>query len=329
MKMFSPAWLLVLLGCTSDAHRVDTKGDDTSSSNFDTAELQQEFEWESDFQPPQGAADYDGGMGPWNKRLLLAVSDDGLQFTRLNQIVTDQADVPDLLAHDGWLYLYYTGWTVGEDTNRSCVAISDDNGANWIYKKLNLTGFEGMSDPVDPEIQMLPDGIFRLYLTAQGPDDPYPRTHYAHSANGVDFIYQGVAFVRDGEILDPSIIQVGEKWHLYAGGIPQTNLHAISDNGTDFSLVDTFQVSVGGNDYLLDNGIPIDDGYRYFGFYDFGFDIRAFHSPDGYNWQPTNQPVLTVDVSSGLESHNLTGAGVTQLSDGSFIMVYGTKIPTE
>ena len=74
MKMFSPAWLLVLLGCTSDAHRVDTKGDDTSSSNFDTAELQQEFEWESDFQPPQGAADYDGGMGPWNKRLLLAVS---------------------------------------------------------------------------------------------------------------------------------------------------------------------------------------------------------------------------------------------------------------
>ena len=50
----------------------------------------------SDFTPPRGAAHGFAreGEGAWQKRLMTAVSTDGLTFSRTNEIITDQPALP-------------------------------------------------------------------------------------------------------------------------------------------------------------------------------------------------------------------------------------------
>jgi hypothetical protein len=106
-------------------------------------------------------------------------------------VITDQGDVPDLLQdRRGWIYLYYIGWTVGSERNKIVAAISQDGGRTWIYKKAVLAGFEGMSDPVDPDVQFLADGAFWLYVTAAPPGEP-PRTYCAEGSDGIHFEKKG------------------------------------------------------------------------------------------------------------------------------------------
>ena len=57
----------------------------------------------SEFTPATGAAD-DGPpnlWGPWNKRVRIAVSDNGLDWTAFDVTVADQADVPTVVTVDG------------------------------------------------------------------------------------------------------------------------------------------------------------------------------------------------------------------------------------
>ncbi|MFN4133147.1 MAG: hypothetical protein ACK4GQ_02120 [Candidatus Hadarchaeales archaeon] len=90
----------------------------------------------SDFTPPKGAAAGPGEHGPWSMRPMSATSTDGLTFTRTNQVITDQGDVPDLVQDNkGWIYLYYVGWTGGTEQSKTVVAISQDGGSSWCTKK--------------------------------------------------------------------------------------------------------------------------------------------------------------------------------------------------
>ena len=120
---------------------------------------------DNDFEPVFGeTADGPGDYGPWNSRLMIAYSDDGLNWERTNQIVSDQADVPDLaIDEDGTLYLYYTAWELASSTvvNTTHVAISEDNGETWTFKFLELNGIEENvgSALVDPDIHILEDGL--------------------------------------------------------------------------------------------------------------------------------------------------------------------------
>ncbi|HTM48454.1 MAG TPA: hypothetical protein VL285_07235, partial [Bryobacteraceae bacterium] len=84
----------------------------------------------SDFTPPSGAVPgFPPEEGAWRKRILTATSPDGLDFTRSNRVITDQANVPDLVSDDnGVLYLYYSGGTVGDRRNVIAVAVSSDQG---------------------------------------------------------------------------------------------------------------------------------------------------------------------------------------------------------
>ncbi|MGQ9758993.1 MAG: hypothetical protein ACUVQ5_00240 [Candidatus Methanomethylicaceae archaeon] len=189
----------------------------------------------SDFTPPTGAATGpEAGPGLWKMRLMSAISTDGLTFTRTNKVITDQGDIPDLVQDSrGWIYLYYVGWTVGSEQNKMVVAISQDKGSSWVYKRVNILGFEKMADAVDPDVQILPDGTFRLYFTSQ--DGLGPRTYYAEGTDGINFKNMGVAFSKLGRmVLDPSTILIGSVWHIFAGGTtdtPEANWHGTSSDG--------------------------------------------------------------------------------------------------
>ncbi|MBI4100235.1 hypothetical protein HY439_00640 [Candidatus Microgenomates bacterium] len=282
-----------------------------------------------EFIPPKGKTTGPGENGPWVMRLMSATSRDGLNFTRTNKIITDQGDVPDLAVDkNGRIYLYYVGWTVEDDQNKSAVAISEDNGKTWIYKKLGLTGFEGgMASAVDPDIQILEDGTFRLYVTSDPEDGQGPRTYYAEGESGINFTKVGVAFSGSGRfVLDPSTLRTLSGWHFFAGGTgPEKGWHATSTDGKTFTQQQYKEFVKDGKGYIFANAIAIPGGYRAY-----AFDNRtivSFFSTDGEDWVAEDGVRLTLDPSSQLETGVLKDPAVVELLDGSYLMVYVTKIP--
>lgn len=292
-------------------------------------------EWESDFTPPRGKTIGPEKLGPWNKRLMSAISTDGLNFVRTNKVITDQGDVPDLIQDSkGWVYLYYTGWTIGNEQNKTVVAISKDGGKNWIYKKLRLEGFGGSSraGAVDPDIQILPDGTFRLYLTWHPEDVLGPRTYYAEGKDGINFTNKGVAFLRPGrEVLDPSTLKIGSNWHIFAGGridVPGGNWHGISSDGESFTFDEIKTFVKDGKYQAMANGIPVPGGYRFYTFsHGDNPTINSFFTTDGITWEADPGTRLGLDHSSGLESWGVMDPAIIRLSDGTYLMIYVTKIP--
>lgn len=283
----------------------------------------------SDFTPPTGKTSGPGETGPWNMRLMIATSSDGLTFTRTNKIVTDQGDVPDIIQDSkGWIYLYYTGWTVGNDHDETVVAISTDKGDSWVYKKLVFSGFEGMSEPVDPDIVILPDGTFRLYVTSDSHDGNGPRTYYAEGTDGINFSNKGVAFSQPGKntIMDPTVLQIGNTWYYFAGtDSPDTMWYAKSTDGKTFSLVSKEpRLTINGEKQMMVNGIAVPGGYR---FYASAKEINSFFTTDGKTWTPDAGSRLTSDTSSGLETAFIKEPAVVKLSDGNYLMVYAAEIP--
>jgi len=217
------------------------------------------------------------------------------------------------------------------------VAISADGGSNWVYKNLSLSGFEGMASPVDPDIQILPDGTFRLYLTSSSGSQS-PRTYYAEGTDGINFTKKGVAFFQEGKnVLDPSTLLIGLTWHLFAGGTaPGVNWHATSSDGKSFTLVaqETFTLDWNNDGtpdkYLMANGLRTsEDAYRFYTFESFQSDksVRSFTTTDGSAWTADAGARLTLDTGSGKESDVIKDPAVVRLSDGTYFMVYVTKIP--
>lgn len=283
---------------------------------------------ENDFEPPSGiSSDEMTGYGPWNSRIMLATSEDGLEFTKTYQIVTDQADVPDIVQDDqGWIYVYYTGWSLGEIDNQTAVAISDDNGESWTYKYLEYEGVVVEVSPVDPDITILEDGTFRLNATTSS-DDSDPRTHQFESSDGVHFEYTGIAFEYDGKnVLDPSSLQIGDEWHFFAGGA-EGNWHGVSNDGEEYEYYANDTFTIEGYEYMFSNGLAVEGGYRYFAFSNNTTDIYSFWTEDGFDWEADEGIRLELEEENGYEAEHVKDAAVVHLDDGSYLMVYMTGIP--
>lgn len=292
------------------------------------------FEMTSDFTPPTGREGNAAG-GPGVMRLMTATSADGLAFDRTGVVVTDQGDVPDLVVDGrGRVYLYYVGWTVGTERNKVCVAVSPDRGRTWVYKKAILPGFEGMSMPVDPDVQVLPDGTFRIYVTsAEGGDFSKARTYVAEGTDGIGFERVGVAFTPpSGVALDPSTVPIGSTWHLFSGGEPFSNWHATSTDGRTFSFAGRVAFAREGVAQMMANGVPVDGGARFY-----TFDavppqgsergIGSAFSSDGTTWVVESGRRLAPDPTASKESDGVKDPAVARLPDGSYLMVYATRIP--
>lgn len=308
----------------------------------------------SDFSPPEGRAVGPSGAtdeGPWTNRLMFAVSDDGIVFERTGQIFSDQAAVPDLIfGQDGKLYLYYVGWSVGDLENKTVVGVSKDNGNTWTYHYLVLNGFEDMPSPVDPDINILGDGTFRLYFTSANRGDKEAHTFVAEGRDGINFTNLGAAIeVSDESVLDPDAFYLDGLWHLFAGGIPAKNWHATSEDGLSYTLQgleeftapsdhliytkDSGYQRIDGPDtdaFMLANATLIDDEtVRMYGFSTDGSSIWSWDTKDGLTWTSNGEALSTLDSNSTIESGVTSDASVVKLPDGTFLMVYTTSIPRD
>lgn len=286
--------------------------------------------------PPSGGNE----LGPWASRLMIALSDDGINFTRTNRILSDQADVPDAITLDnGETRVYYITWCPDAVRNKIVMASTRD-GLTWTYRKVTINGVTG-TEPfaVDPTVERVlgengsPSG-YRLYFTsaeatqAQTGVRAKGQSYSAFSADGITFTFEpGVRFKVSGQdVLDPTVLRIGGVWHYFAGGMGG-NYHATSTDGLTFTRSANFAQ----DNILMANGLAVSDGYRYYGFVQpsggGGEHIRSLHTTDGITWRTDVGNRLTLDESNGLEALGVKDPAVTRLANGKYMMIYSTVIP--
>ena len=280
-----------------------------------------------DFQPPTGLDLESPAESPGRFRLLTAKSTDGLTFRPTGQIISDQANVPDMVMDtDGRIFLYYTGWEVGARKNATAVAISIDNGSTWTFKHVEFQGF-GPGAPVDPDIVLLPDGTFRMYVTT-GVAGRIGIV-FAESADGFTFTQRGVAFAQpDEDVLDSTTFFFDDRWHmLVLAGQTTMQWYATSPDGQAFSPQEKLSFLADNSDYVAANGVTAAGGFRMYAFAVPRKNLLSFFSADGMNWVQEDGVRLQHDPNSTVEGSYIKDPAVLQLADGSYLMVYVSRIP--
>jgi len=323
--------LIVLLGACIRTNDTVAGCMDSSASNYDSKAsinccCEYKVSFTSDFTPPTGA-DFTASdsESPAYFRMMKATSTDGLNFTTTGSLVSDQANTPDMVEKDNKLFLYYTGWTLGQQKNAIAVAISEDNGANWIYKNCNFAGF-GTAKPVDPDAVVLPNGNVRMFATTQVGTKRGIVCY--ESTDGINFNYVNiVASSSTEDIFDSNTFQLNGAWHMYAiNGIDPTHWRLSSLDGVNFNLVDTKSFVEGTDQYFVGNGFVVGSGYRIFSFFLPNKNIKSFSTNDGISWSVEAGARITFGGSS-LEGSYLKDPAVIKLQDGTYLMVYVTRIP--
>ncbi len=318
--------LLLIYGCSTEQNRDTQESVITSEEDLYTV---------SDFTPPSGKADGPDDDNPWNSRLLSATSIDGLIWTRTNQVIADQANVPSAVYKDERIFLYHVTW-YESFRNSAVVAISEDNGENWVFKEVVVDGIEeGMRPAVDPDVVLLDTGQFRMYFTSEKPGVGYPEIFSAVSDDGVHFsLEEGVRFssTHNGQfVIDPVVLSIEGIWHLYALYLDGSSgiFHASSDDGLRFIEEDALQEKG-----ILSNPLYMDEVYRFYGFthtdnkeLKHSFEIYSWTSEDGFTWTIEQGTRLEYDEENSLEKNFVKDPAVIQLQDGSYMMFYISAIP--
>jgi len=274
--------------------------------------------------------------GPWNGRFMTAVSRDGLTWNKTSVSLGAQLNVPDLVyGPDGTLYLYFAGYTLGEEVNKTAVAISEDDGQTWIWKYINWIDKPGANDPGDPTVLYLEDeGVFRMWATMSMSGEN--TAHWLDSTDGITFTYQGQAFDVGENAIVPSVLDIGGTLHLYTGDHPnKLTWHGVSDDKKTFEFVEKLDLQIeddrypsGASSHFAGNAVPADNGYRMYTYgrtpQDTGV-IGSVFSQDGSTWE-SEGVILEVDLID-LETDFVKDPAVIQRPDGSWFMVYATNIP--
>ncbi len=331
------AIILLGTGCSSSSQplarpslppaRVESTSEATPSTPTTTVATTAPAAALETYVPPTGADKSSGVETPGRRRLMTATSKDGLTFAKTNEIVTDQANVPDfVMASDGTLYLYFSGWTVGEKNNAMGVAISKDQGATWAFHNVEFSGASDMSHSGDPDIALLDDGTFRMYSTSGIPRTMTTAIYYSEGTDGIHFATKGIAFQADPQALDSNTYLVGSTWHMMTlSGQTMQTYEATSADGKTFAKASRKQYAIGGENMVMSNVSEIDGGYRMYGFT--RTDIRSYFSADGATWTADPGVRLALDASSGLEDEYVKDPSVIRLQDGTYLMAYVTQIP--
>jgi hypothetical protein len=97
-----------------------------------------------------------GGDGPWNHRVLLATSKDGLSWSVSEQVLAERASVPELFAGpDGNPVVLFVDAS-GESPPGDLGAMVQDATGSWVRRRTNLRG-------ADPNVVRLRENTYRAY----------------------------------------------------------------------------------------------------------------------------------------------------------------------
>jgi len=260
--------------------------------------------------PPKGLENEDG---PWNHRLLLAKSTDGVKWTKSFQILADQASVPDVIVdHEGNLRVYYADYFNLGIT----VAISPDGGETWIYRKV-----KGLTPEwVDPDVVLLPDGRYRLYASYMPLEGPQDKIVSAISEDGINFTpEEGYRYHEPESLLtDPDVFWFKDRWYMIIG--PELTLLE-SEDGLIFKKVEKLPFGCG-----VSCTIPYGEGLRVYFHLDEPGPLKIYlsYTEDLKTW--SKPEVVLAGGENSLDQYGVGDPAVAKLPEGGYIMVYKTWI---
>jgi hypothetical protein len=278
------------------------------------------------FEPPTGAAPGRDGDGPWNRRLALAVSLDGLSFHTADDYLSDQA-VDAAVVEDvrGWIYAYYRGWTVGPETDRLAVARSDDGGTTWLHLRLDLSGLPDLSNLKLAGAHLLPNGTFRLFV---GRDDGgETHLHRLEGSDGIRFADRGPVFAAPAATMPaPRVLRWASQWHLYGGDSGGDHTYARSTDGVSFvAMSPDPQAPPAG--WAFGSAVSLHDGtHRAYGYRASGDRILSWSTSDGASWAQDPGERLEPASGSAARADPLEAPAVVLLAGGWYLMAYTTSI---
>ena len=311
------------------------------------------------YTPPRGIATDDLGntaeSAPGATRLMLALSTDGVTWTRTNLVIADQAALPTVITVEGTVYLFFGQATIdGESYGKVAMAYSSDL-VNWTFKRVILMGSPFATSPnpfpdidwdtetsFDPTVVAVEDqpGMYRLYFTLKdGPHNPQsgqPPTNFATFSawttdleNGVWTYDAGIRFPTkilgdllyssDGyiKVQDPVVQWVGDHYEYFAGGSPTGYIYG----GESVDGLDISNPTLGNMGLIPGNGAEVRGAYKIYGIDQStsnGF-ILSMTWLDGLGWwMDSAGPMLEVDETAGLESTNVMGPAVAPRPNPSY-----------
>lgn len=285
----------------------------------------------NDFEPPTEVERGMGAAGPFEQRLLTAISEDGINWERTNEILVEQGNTPDMTIKNGTIYLYYTGGNFDGQEQGIAAALSSDGGESWTFKRVTISGGDKiLATPGDPDIALREDGSFRLYFTTQLEGDKGPSIQYADSTDGLNFTYGGEAFQADGyTTIDSSAFYVDGHWAMLTfSGFETEVIHATSSDGGDtFEFVKAENVTYKNKPYFMANPLTLADGSVRFYAFELN-EFRSFITKDGLTWEDEGNTILRYEEGANeLEGFYIKDPSVVQLDDGTYLMIYVTRAP--
>jgi hypothetical protein len=247
--------------------------------------------------------------GPWNHRVLLAVSADGLNWTVRPETLVERASVPELfLAPDGRPTILFVD---ASGAREGIGAIVRDDSGVWRRVATNLRD-------VDPNVIRLTDGTYRAYVKA-GLDGAMAA--YA-SSDGLNWTPLGVVFrdARYPNATDPDVFQTPAEWVMLLSLGPRL-LRCTSQDGLSFTTDGTI-LDFGG---AVSDTVKVEGGWRTF--FHVNPDprtgarmrIRSAFTADGKTWRVEDGDRV-VPPAAGPAALGVADPAPVQLADGSWLM---------
>lgn len=299
-----------------------------------------------DFEPCISSG---GSSGLNNLRLLTAISNDGINWTRTNLVLADRSSVADgIVLSSGRILVYYVAGcievnNIEQPANHIKLAFSDDNGKSWIYKNVIFNNLpSGGTLPVDPNVVMLDNGDIHMLVTID-PDQTGPQKPCTYAAISTDggFTFtlsnSSVFSITGTDVLDPENFRFGpNNWRLWAGGIPGRNVTGISTNEAgSFNSEGEYCSAQNQNNpsecYIVADVIKYNESTHKmyaFGTSPSGQVIRSLTSTDGETWYLDPDVILSVQPYTGIENLDVWAPTVIKITQNQFLMIYETQIPS-
>ena len=251
-----------------------------------------------------------GGDGPWNHRVVLATSSDGLAWTVGNETLAERASVPELfLGPDARPILLFVDASGQRRPGSLGAMVRQYNGA-WARHDTNLTG-------ADPNVVRLSDRTYRAYTKGRNGE-----IFVFASRDGLQWQRLGVAFQdeRYPNTTDSDVFETESGWVMLISIGPRL-LRCQSADGLKFttdgevldlggSVSDTVKVSGGWRTFFHVNPSPRTGNKMV---------IRSAFTADGKTWQREDGDRV-VAPESGPAQPGVADPAPLQLPDGSWLM---------
>lgn len=244
-------------------------------------------------------------------KLLTAVSNDGLHWTKTGRSVADNATSPGVMVDGGQIWLYYikTQVTAAAPNGKPgsglfLVLLNPDGSIRIPERAVNVTGL-GINTAMDADVQRLPDGRYRMlfYLSPPTGEDGLLRRDSeqfiiasAVSPDGINFTREQDHALKYSKVMDPSSIRATDGtyrlFNSYSKGTDRRTAMSVSSDGVNYNFSGYVSAKSPSGKYAwLPNIVSKPaGGYRlYFTSNDFPINVCASSTSDFVHWTDEGQ----------------------------------------